>query len=63
MLLLPFHSSIDIYLEDLENREHLLRSHDQKWMLDALKVEIIISGGRVDLSVKAKNYRTTEQLN
>lgn len=60
MLLLPFHSSIDTHLEDLENREHLLHSHDQKWILDGLKVEIIISGGRVDLSVKAKNHRAAE---
>lgn len=60
MLLLPFHSSIDIHLEDVESREHLLHSHDQKWMLDGLKVEIIISGGRADLSVKAKNHGAAE---
>lgn len=60
MLLLPFHSSIDIHLEDLESREHLLHSHDQKCMLDGLKVEIIIFGGRADLSVKAKNHGAAE---
>jgi hypothetical protein len=29
-------------------------------MPDGLKVEIIISGVRADLSVKAKNHRTAE---
>lgn len=29
-------------------------------MPDGLKVEIIISGGRADLSVKAKNHRAAE---
>lgn len=60
MWLLPFPASIDIHLEDLEKQKRLLHSHDQKWMLDGLKVEIIISGGRAALSVKAKNHRAAE---
>lgn len=45
---------------DLESRKHLLHIHDQKWTPDGLKVEIIISGGRADLNVKAKNHRAAE---
>lgn len=55
-----FYPSIDIHLEDLESRKHLLHIHDQKWTPDGLKVEIIISGGRADLNVKAKNHRAAE---
>lgn len=55
-----FCPSTDIYSEDLESRKYLLHIHDQKWMPDGLKVEIIISGGRADLNVKAKNHRAAE---
>lgn len=40
--------------------KNLLHIHDQKWAPDGLKVEIIISGGRADLNVKAKNHRAAE---
>lgn len=60
VLLSLFYPSVDIHLEDLESRKHLLHVHDQKWTPDGLKVEIIISGGRADLNVKAKNHRAAE---
>lgn len=41
-------------------KKNLLHIHDQKWAPDGLKVEIIISGGRADLNVKAKNHRAAE---
>lgn len=43
-----------------EAKKNLLHIHDQKWAPDGLKVEIIISGGRADLNVKAKNHRAAE---
>lgn len=46
--------------EEGKKKKNLLHIHDQKWAPDGLKVEIIISGGRADLNVKAKNHRAAE---
>lgn len=45
---------------EAKKKKNLLHIHDQKWAPDGLKVEIIISGGRADLNVKAKNHRAAE---
>lgn len=56
-----FSPSFDNHLASLQSwKKYLLHIHDQKWVSDGLKVEIIISGGRADLNVKAKNHRAAE---